>query len=116
MTITIVLRLFGAGGLLAFGCLAAEQANAGYDGCQPVCASDHTGTFARVMELNGQPGDVSRYVGTWRKDVVDSRSNSTTILTLRQDGAYTKRLTSLVDGRNYGGTHSGTWTANGSQI
>jgi hypothetical protein len=53
-------------------------------------------------------------VGVWEGDGPnDARAQQHTVLELRPDHTYTKTLRATVDGVNYGGTHSGTWTARG---
>jgi hypothetical protein len=52
--------------------------------------------------------------GVWEGDgPSDARAQQHTVLELRSDHTYTKTLRAIIDGVNYGGTHSGTWTARG---
>jgi len=61
--------------------------------------------------------DTQQYVGTWeRNGPNDSRATQRIILELRADGTYTKTLNATVDGKPYGGTHSGTWKARGTTV
>jgi hypothetical protein len=53
-------------------------------------------------------------IGTWEGyGPSDSRAKQYTILELRADGTYTKTLDAVVDGKHYGGTHSGTFKSRG---
>jgi hypothetical protein len=56
-------------------------------------------------------------VGLWKKIVRDSQGDSTTLLTLRLDGTYSKDLAIIVTGpyssRRFGGIHDGTWSIDG---
>lgn len=56
----------------------------------------------------------------WRNGTFDDRTASNTILVLRSDGTYTKHFGAAVGGfpvsGNFGGTHEGTWHAEGSRI
>lgn len=55
-------------------------------------------------------------VGTWHYEASDIRTHQAIDLVLNADGTYTKTLSSVVDGTPYGGTHSGTWTADGMSV
>ncbi len=56
-------------------------------------------------------------VGVWEGDgPSDARARQHTVLELRADHTYTKTLRASVDGVDYGGTHSGTWTARGMTV
>ena len=63
-----------------------------------------------------QQDETARLAGTWQKEVADARSSATTLLTLRADKTYTKIFRAKVDGANYGGTHDGRWSANGTVV
>jgi hypothetical protein len=58
----------------------------------------------------------ARLAGTWRYQTRDATTSQRIVLILRSDGSYTKTLDARVNGANYGGTHSGTWTANGTVV
>src|SRR3954454_6813515 len=60
--------------------------------------------------------DTGDKAGTWQKEIHDNRSVAVTTLILRSDGTYKKTLKSVVDGKNYGGTHEGRWTAEGNAV
>jgi len=60
--------------------------------------------------------DRSASVGEWVKESGDSGGEQRIILVLRADGSYRKTLDATVGGRKYGGTHEGTWTAEGKIV
>jgi hypothetical protein len=54
--------------------------------------------------------------GTWEYNGGDAGGQQKITLILRSDHSYTKTLEAHVQGANYGGTHSGTWTADGKIV
>jgi len=72
--------------------------------------------FGPQLLQAAQDDQASRLAGTWQKEVSDAYTSATTILTLRSDKTYTKVFRSKVGGAPYGGTHDGTWTANGMVV
>ena len=64
--------------------------------------------FSLLSRASAQ--SASDLAGTWEgQGLSDSRARQFITLELRADGTYTKTLDSVVDGKHYGGTHSGTW-------
>jgi hypothetical protein len=58
----------------------------------------------------------ARLAGTWRYATRDASTSQKITLVLRGDGTYTKTLEARVNAADYGGTHSGTWTAKGMVV
>ena len=83
----------------------------------PAACSFFATAFPTVaMGQSTHQTDADSKAGSWRKEIHDNRSVAVTTLILRSDGTYTKTLKSVVDGRNYGGTHEGRWTAEGNAV
>jgi len=78
-------------------------------------ACGKAGGGAGLAFANGV-GAESDLVGTWEYDGGDAGAQQKITLILRSDHSYTKTLEAHVQGANYGGTHSGTWTANGKVV
>jgi len=56
-------------------------------------------------------------VGTWEgHGPSDNRAKQHVVLELRSDNTYTKTLDAVVDGKHYGGTHSGEYKARGKTV
>lgn len=58
----------------------------------------------------------SPLLGKWRYEHSDYSASETIDLVLRSDCTYTKTLDARVQGSHYGGTHDGTWTAEGTTV
>ena len=78
-------------------------------GCQRADAGAGT-AFASSSDAE------SDLTGTWEYEGGDGGAQEKITLTLRADHSYTKTLEANVQGSPYGGTHSGTWTANGKVV
>lgn len=67
-------------------------------------------------EVQAESAAANALVGTWKGTAGDSYAHQYVTLELRGDGTYTKTLSAAVGGSNYGGTHEGTWKANGMTV
>jgi hypothetical protein len=76
-------------------------------------------TISATGQTEGQSSSAQddQLIGVWEGNgPSDSGGQQHTVLELRPDHTYTKTHQAKVNGTSYGGTHSGTWTANGMKV
>ena len=75
-----------------------------------------TTNIAGTAFASAQVSDSHDLPGTWEYEGGDGSAHQKITLILRSDQTYTKTLEAKVNGASYGGTHSGTWTADGMAV
>ncbi len=81
-----------------------------------LCGTVACGTSGSTAFANGATADDRDLVGTWEFQGGEGSAEQKITLTLRRDHSYTKTLEASVNGVPYGGTHSGTWNADGMNV
>jgi hypothetical protein len=72
--------------------------------------------LALVLGLLTACGSQSKLSGSWHYEGGDGGGREVIDLDLSSDDTYTKTLDAVVGSSQYGGTHEGTWTADGNLV